>query len=160
MAGGSPRLDQATRVELAQPACFRSLWESNPHTTLLACSEDVGLPDGQFGNSEVGHMNLGAGRIVYQEITRIDRDIREGRFFDLAALKQALKATAPRKAGDKGGRIHLMGLVSDGGVHSIDRHYFALIDWLKHEGFCRGKRLLPCDNRWPRHLPHRRSPLR
>lgn len=122
-------------VELAQPACFRSLWESNPHTTLLACSEDVGLPDGQFGNSEVGHMNLGAGRIVYQEITRIDRDIREGRFFDLAALKQALKATAPRKAGDKGGRIHLMGLVSDGGVHSIDRHYFALIDWLKREGF-------------------------
>jgi 2,3-bisphosphoglycerate-independent phosphoglycerate mutase len=120
-------------VHLANPACFNSLWEKHPHSTLVASNEDVGLPNGQFGNSEVGHMNLGSGRVVYQDITRIDKDIREGRFFELPALKQALRAT--QRKGEKGGRIHLMGLVSDGGVHSVDRHYFALIDWLKREGF-------------------------
>jgi 2,3-bisphosphoglycerate-independent phosphoglycerate mutase len=120
-------------VHLANPACFNSLWEKHPHSMLVASNEDVGLPNGQFGNSEVGHMNLGSGRVVYQDITRIDKDIREGRFFELPALKQALRAT--QRKGEKGGRIHLMGLVSDGGVHSVDRHYFALIDWLKREGF-------------------------
>lgn len=119
-------------IELAQPPCFMSLWRNAPHTTLVAGDEDVGLPQGQFGNSEVGHMNLGAGRVVYQEITRIDRDIREGRFFQLEALKKALAAKT-RKA-----RIHLMGLVSDGGVHSMDRHYFALLDWLKQAGVSGG----------------------
>ncbi len=120
-------------VHLANPACFNALWDKCPHSTLIASNEDVGLPNGQFGNSEVGHMNLGAGRVVYQDITRIDKDIREGRFLELPALKAALKAT--QRKGEKGGRIHLMGLVSDGGVHSVDRHYFALIDWLKREGF-------------------------
>ncbi|NUO15443.1 MAG: 2,3-bisphosphoglycerate-independent phosphoglycerate mutase [Planctomycetaceae bacterium] len=119
-------------IELAQPPCFMGLWRNAPHTTLVAGDEDVGLPQGQFGNSEVGHMNLGAGRVVYQEITRIDRDIREGRFFQLEALKKALAAKT-RKA-----RIHLMGLVSDGGVHSMDRHYFALLDWLKQAGVSGG----------------------
>jgi 2,3-bisphosphoglycerate-independent phosphoglycerate mutase len=124
-------------VRLAEPACFNRLWAQGPATTLLAGDEDVGLPAGQFGNSEVGHMNLGAGRVVYQDITRIDRDIRSGAFFELAALKQALAATQPRDPhkDPRGGRIHLFGLVSDGGVHSSDRHYFALIDWLKLAGY-------------------------
>ena len=120
-------------VTLAKPACFNALWDTCPHSTLVASNEDVGLPNGQFGNSEVGHMNLGSGRVVYQDITRIDKDIREGRFFELPALKAALKAT--QRKGEKGGRIHLMGLLGDGGVHAVDRHYFALIDWLKREGF-------------------------
>jgi 2,3-bisphosphoglycerate-independent phosphoglycerate mutase len=120
-------------VHLAKPACFNALWDNCPHSTLSASNEDVGLPNGQFGNSEVGHMNLGSGRVVYQDITRIDKDIREGHFFELPALNAALKAT--QRKGEKGGRIHLMGLVSDGGVHSVDRHYFALIAWLKREGF-------------------------
>lgn len=120
-------------VHLANPTCFNALWERCPHSTLVASNEDVGLPNGQFGNSEVGHMNLGSGRVVYQDITRIDKDIREGRFFDLPALKHALAAT--QRKGEKGGRIHLVGLIGDGGVHAIDRHYFALIDWLKQEGF-------------------------
>lgn len=80
-------------------------------------------------------MNLGAGRVVYQDITRIDRDIRTGDFFRLPALKAALEATFPQNPHDKPGRVHLVGLVSDGGVHSMDRHYFALIDWLKAEGY-------------------------
>ncbi|MCC6573905.1 MAG: 2,3-bisphosphoglycerate-independent phosphoglycerate mutase [Planctomycetes bacterium] len=121
---------------LAKPACFNALMAQHPNSTLEASNEDVGLPDGQFGNSEVGHMNLGAGRVVYQDITRIDRDIRNGDFFKLPALKRVLDATQPQGPGTaKGGRIHFIGLVSDGGVHSIDRHYFALIDWLKREKF-------------------------
>lgn len=115
-------------VHLAKPETFNGLWQSQPHTTLQACGEEVGLPPPQFGNSEVGHLNLGAGRIVWQDITRIDKDIREGTFSANPALEHALFS-----AGDSG-CIHLMGLVSDGGVHSMDRHYFALIDWLKASG--------------------------
>ncbi len=120
-------------ISAASPAFFNSLWSNHPHTTLQACGEEVGLPVGQFGNSEVGHLNLGAGRVVFQDITRIDRDIREGRFARNPALRQALEAANP--ADPRGGRIHLIGLVSDGGVHSMDRHYFALIDWLKEANF-------------------------
>lgn len=120
-------------IATAEPAFFNSLWDSHPHTAIHACGEEVGLPADQFGNSEVGHLNLGAGRVVWQDITRIDRDVREGRFADNAALRHALQQADP--ADPRGGRIHLIGLVSDGGVHSMDRHYFALIDWLKDSGF-------------------------
>jgi 2,3-bisphosphoglycerate-independent phosphoglycerate mutase len=109
------------------------LRERGPRAALHACGEEVGLPAEQFGNSEVGHLNLGAGRIVWQDITRIDRDIRQGRFADNPALAYALQSAHPQDP--RGGRIHLMGLVSDGGVHSVDRHYFALIDWLAASGF-------------------------
>jgi 2,3-bisphosphoglycerate-independent phosphoglycerate mutase len=120
-------------ISTANPAFFNSLWAERPHTTLEACGDEVGLPAGQFGNSEVGHLNLGAGRVVWQDITRIDRDVREGTFAGNAALKKALQTANP--ADPRGGRIHLMGLVSDGGVHSMDRHYFALLDWLKAAEF-------------------------
>lgn len=120
-------------ISAAEPAFFNSLIASEPHTAIDASGEEVGLPPDQFGNSEVGHLNLGAGRIVWQEITRINKDIREGRFATNPALAKALEAANP--ADPRGGRIHLMGLVSDGGVHSSDVHYFALIDWLKAAGF-------------------------
>ncbi|MBK8206751.1 MAG: 2,3-bisphosphoglycerate-independent phosphoglycerate mutase [Planctomycetes bacterium] len=116
-------------VAAANPECFNALWQNHPHTTIAACGEEVGLPAEQFGNSEVGHLNLGAGRIVWQDITRIDKDIREGKFAANPALKHALDAVGTT------GAIHLIGLVSDGGVHSVDRHYFALLDWLKGADF-------------------------
>ena len=98
-------------------------------TQLQAGGEGVGLPEGQFGNSEVGHMNLGAGRVVWQELTRIDAAIRKGTFRDnpaMAALLAELKAS--------GGRLHLMGLVSDGGVHSHQNHLAALAQWAQAAG--------------------------
>ena len=98
-------------------------------TQLQAGGEGVGLPEGQFGNSEVGHMNLGAGRVVWQELTRIDAAIRKNTFREnpgMAALLAELKAS--------GGRLHLMGLVSDGGVHSHQNHLVALAQWAQAEG--------------------------
>jgi len=119
-------------ITTASPSFWAGL-QAGPHTTLEACGEEVGLPPDQFGNSEVGHLNLGAGRIVWQELTRINKDIREGRFAGNPALQDAIKAAGAH------GCIHLMGLVSDGGVHSSDIHYFALIDWLKAAGFDGGR---------------------
>ena len=99
------------------------------HTTIGASGLDVGLPDGQMGNSEVGHLNLGAGRVVYQELTQIDKDIREGEFFKKETLLWAMEgAKAP------GAALHLMGLVSDGGVHSHNTHLYALLKMAKGEG--------------------------
>lgn len=98
-------------------------------TQLNAGGEAVGLPEGQFGNSEVGHMNLGAGRVVWQELTRIDAAIRKGTFRENAAMGALL---AELKAG--GRRLHLMGLVSDGGVHSHQNHLVALAQWAQAEG--------------------------
>ena len=103
----------ANAITLAQAPTWNSWWESAPRTRLSASGEDVGLPDRLMGNSEVGHLNLGAGRIVNQPITRITKAIRGGDFFGIPAL---LAACAHVKA--TGGALHLMGLVSDGGVHS------------------------------------------
>lgn len=96
---------------------------------LVTCGEEVGLPPGQMGNSEVGHLNLGAGRIVYQDVTRISIAIREGRFFDLPELK-----TLAGYLKETGGALHLVGLVSDGGVHSHVEHLWALMDWAGQRG--------------------------
>ena len=98
-----------------------SLIENYPNATLLTSGEDVGLPDGQMGNSEVGHLNIGAGRIVYQELTRINKSIREGDFFKNEMLLKAFS-----EAKDSGKPIHFMGLVSKGGVHSSQKHLYAL----------------------------------
>jgi len=92
-----------------------------PHATLITCGEKVGLPDGQMGNSEVGHLNIGAGRIVYQELTRINKAIREGSFFEMPNLKKAFEL-----AKSSGKKLHFMGLVSNGGVHSSQEHLHAL----------------------------------
>ena len=89
----------------------------------------VGLPDGQMGNSEVGHMNMGAGRIVYQELTRITKEINDGDFFRNEALLAAMK-----NAKDNDSAIHFMGLLSDGGVHSHNTHLYALLEMAKREG--------------------------
>ncbi|MBE7491634.1 MAG: 2,3-bisphosphoglycerate-independent phosphoglycerate mutase [Planctomycetes bacterium] len=120
-------------VHLANPATFNRLWEAGPCATLKACGEEVGLPARLFGNSEVGHLNLGAGRIVWQDVSRIDKDIREGGFFRNPALLEAVRAARPEH--DDGGAIHLMGLVSDGGVHSSLDHLFAILELLKREKF-------------------------
>lgn len=101
-----------------------------PNSTLTACGEAVGLPEGQMGNSEVGHLNIGAGRIVYQSLTRISKSIRDKDFFENETLKGAIQHA---KANDK--KLHLYGLVSDGGVHSHIDHLFALLELAKKEEF-------------------------
>ncbi len=108
---------------------FNALWAAYPHTKIAASGEDVGLPDGQMGNSEVGHLNIGAGRIVYQELTRITKSIRDGDFFRNPAF---LGAVENCKAHDSA--LHLYGLCSDGGVHSHLHHLFALVELAKGAG--------------------------
>ncbi|MCL6637486.1 MAG: 2,3-bisphosphoglycerate-independent phosphoglycerate mutase [Alicyclobacillus sp.] len=109
-------------VAQARKPHFDALWEQYPHTTLQASEEAVGLPAGQFGNSEVGHTNIGAGRILYQDLTRINRDIDSGEFFAHPVLCNAMAHV--RKHGTT---LHLAGLVSEGGVHSHLRHLLALL---------------------------------
>ncbi len=108
------------------------LWTTNPRATLRCSGEDVGLPDGQMGNSEVGHLNLGAGFVVYQWLTRIDRAVADG---TLAANPTLLAAIAHAKQHD--GALHLLGLVSDGGVHSHVRHLEALLRLARDQGLDR-----------------------
>ena len=103
-----------------------------PHTLLTCSGEAVGLPDGQMGNSEVGHLNIGAGRVVYQELTRISKDIREGIFDNNPELVAAMQYA---KNNDKA--LHLMGLVSDGGVHSHNTHLYALLKMAEKFGLSR-----------------------
>ena len=109
-------------VELADTPVFDGLWETHPHTTLTTHGPAVGLPEGQMGNSEVGHLNLGAGAVVKQDLMRIDEAIADGSFFENEALRSA--CAVARDAG----RLHLLGLVSDGGVHSSMEHLRALIE--------------------------------
>ena len=110
-------------------ACFNTLKNAYPYTTLQASGMDVGLPDGQMGNSEVGHLNIGAGRIVYQELTRITKSITDGDFFTNPEFKKAIDNC---KANDSA--LHLMGLCSDGGVHSHLKHLYALVELAKRNG--------------------------
>lgn len=112
-------------VEKANTPFIDSLFETCPNSTLSASGENVGLPDGQFGNSEVGHLNIGAGRIVWQELSRINKAIKDGSFFENEEL---LKAVEKAKTC---GKIHVMGLFSDGGVHSHNEHLFALLRLFK-----------------------------
>lgn len=108
-------------VDKARKPFINSLLDQYPHSRLSAGGSDVGLPEGQFGNSEVGHLNIGAGRIVPQELTRINNSIQDGTFFENDALSSAIDQAQKR------GRIHLMGLFSDGGVHSQLTHLYALL---------------------------------
>jgi 2,3-bisphosphoglycerate-independent phosphoglycerate mutase len=111
-------------VELADTPVFDDLWERYPHTQLTACGTAVGLPEGQMGNSEVGHLNLGAGAVIKQDLTRIDEAVEEGTLTLNEALIDAMR----------GSRVHLIGLVSDGGVHSSLRHLEALINLAAEQG--------------------------
>ncbi|MBT8399346.1 MAG: 2,3-bisphosphoglycerate-independent phosphoglycerate mutase [Rhodothermia bacterium] len=116
-------------IEAARKPFLDRLFQSYPHSTLEASGLAVGLPEGQMGNSEVGHMNLGAGRVVYQDITRIDRAIEEGDFFENEVLGKAVSRVA---ASDY--KLHLIGLFSDGGVHSHLDHLFALLELAARNG--------------------------
>jgi 2,3-bisphosphoglycerate-independent phosphoglycerate mutase len=108
---------------------WRRLLRDYPHTLVETHGRHVGLPDGQMGNSEVGHMNIGAGRVVYQDLTRIDASIADGSFYDNAALVGACDA-----AKKNGGTLHVLGLLSPGGVHSLESHLFAMIDLAARRG--------------------------
>lgn len=108
---------------------FKKLWENYPHTYIQASGLDVGLPAGQMGNSEVGHLNIGAGRIVYQELTRITKSIDDGDFFRNPAFLKAIDNCKQKKT-----TLHLMGLCSDGGVHSHLEHLYALVRMAKEQG--------------------------
>ena len=120
---------EANAVALANTPFFDRLWKEFPRTLIHASEERVGLPAGQMGNSEVGHLNLGAGRIVYQDLVRISKAIRTGEFFRNPVLGKAMDAARDRKRA-----LHLVGLLSDGGVHSLDAHLFALLAMAKERG--------------------------
>lgn len=115
-------------VAQARKPNYDKYWNTYPHTILQACGEAVGLPEGQMGNSEVGHLNIGAGRVVYQDLTRVNKEIREGAFFDNEVMIEAM-----RYAKTEGKKLHLYGLLSDGGVHSHIDHLFALLHLAQRE---------------------------
>jgi 2,3-bisphosphoglycerate-independent phosphoglycerate mutase len=116
-------------VSLAATPVFDELWRAYPHTRLVASGEAVGLPAGQMGNSEVGHLTLGSGRVLDQDFQRVNRAIKDGSFFENEALVSAF-----RRARERGGHVHLLGLVSYGGVHSHIDHLRALLELARREG--------------------------
>ena len=119
-------------IAQADPQVFKALTRNYPHTLLEASALEVGLPRGQMGNSEVGHLNMGSGRTVYQEITRISQEIADGKFFENRELIKAMQYAV-----NNNGALHLMGLVSDGGVHSHLEHIIALLQMAKGQGLTR-----------------------
>ena len=125
---GLGQVKSSDAIQNARTPFVNSLYSKYPNTTLITCGEVVGLPDGQMGNSEVGHLNLGAGRIVYQELQRINVAIRSGEFAANKALLDSI-----RYAKEKNKTLHLIGLVSDGGVHSHIEHLKALTRLCKQE---------------------------
>ena len=125
--GINPRKD-GNAIAHASMRNLDALLRNYPNSRLSMSGADVGLPEGQMGNSEVGHMILGAGRIVYQDLTLIHKDIDEGSFYKNPVLLDAL-----RKTKERSGRLHLMGLLGDGGVHSHQRHLEALIEMARRE---------------------------
>ncbi len=127
--GWVPDETYGNAIAAAKKPNLDKLFAACPYTTIGASGMDVGLPDGQMGNSEVGHTNIGAGRIVYQELTRITKSIQDGDFFENEALKSAMLA-----AKDSGKALHLMGLLSDGGVHSHNGHLYGLLEMAKRLG--------------------------
>jgi 2,3-bisphosphoglycerate-independent phosphoglycerate mutase len=126
--GERPEKD-ANAVRLARTPHFDALYKKYPWTLIGASGNDVGLPDGQMGNSEVGHLNLGAGRIVYMDVVRIDKAIADGAFFDNAALSQTIDAVKKT-----GGTLHLMGLASPGNIHASLEHAYAVCEMAKRRG--------------------------
>ena len=130
--GWVPQETYGNAIAAAKTPYFDKLFASCPFTTIGASGMNVGLPDGQMGNSEVGHTNIGAGRIVYQELTRITKSIADGDFFENEALVSAM-----RSAKENGKALHLMGLLSDGGVHSHNGHLYGLLEMAKRMGLTR-----------------------
>src|SRR5215470_11308767 len=126
--GYSPKTE-ANAIALARKPTYDRLLREYPNTLIHTSGPFVGLPEGQMGNSEVGHLNIGAGRIVHMDITRIDQMIQNGEFFRHPVLLEAMKHA---RTGDR--RLHLFGLVSDGGVHSQITHLYALLKMAKQQG--------------------------
>ena len=126
---GNNPLDYGNAIHAAKTPNLDKLFETCPHTLIGASGMDVGLPDGQMGNSEVGHTNIGAGRVVYQELTRITKSISDGDFFQNEALCGAVE-----NCKKNGSALHLMGLLSDGGVHSHNKHLYGLLELAKRAG--------------------------
>ncbi|WP_207511834.1 2,3-bisphosphoglycerate-independent phosphoglycerate mutase [Longitalea luteola] len=126
---GLGKVKSSDAIQNANTPFVSSLYAKYPNTTLTTCGELVGLPDGQMGNSEVGHLNLGAGRIVYQELQRINVAVRDGSFFKNEVLLNAIRYSKDNKK-----PLHLIGLVSDGGVHSHTNHLKALVTLCAKEG--------------------------
>lgn len=130
----------------AKTPVMDALWAKRPHTLIDASGLEVGLPDRQMGNSEVGHVNLGAGRIVYQDLTRLDVEIKERTFFANPVLCGAVdKAVAAGKA------VHIMGLLSAGGVHSHEDHIMAMVELAAE----RGAEKSTCTRSWMAAIRHR-----
>lgn len=121
--------DRSDAIATTQPKNMTDLKNSYPNAQLLTCGEDVGLPAGQMGNSEVGHLNIGAGRVVYQDLVRINMEIRDGKIESNPVLTKAFAY-----AREKGVAVHFIGLVSDGGVHSMDTHLYKLCDMTRDYG--------------------------
>ena len=124
--------EKGNAIKMAKTPNLDKLFENYPHTELSASGMAVGLPEGQMGNSEVGHTNIGAGRIVYQELTRITKSIQDGDFFENEALLGAVENAKKNKTA-----LHIMGLVSDGGVHSHNSHIYAAVELAKRAGLDR-----------------------
>jgi 2,3-bisphosphoglycerate-independent phosphoglycerate mutase len=126
---GLGQVPTSDAIQQANVPFVSGLYGKYPHSKLVTCGEAVGLPDGQMGNSEVGHLNIGAGRIVYQELQRIHVAIRDGSFFQNPVLLHAIQT-----AKSQGKKLHLLGLVSDGGVHAHINHLQALLDLCQQQG--------------------------
>ena len=123
--GYSPK-KEGNAIALANTPFWDYIFSTYPRALLKASGEAVGLPEGQMGNSEVGHMNIGSGRIVWQDIVRISKSIKNGEFFENPVIRKAFDI-----AKEKGKKLHLVGLLSDGGVHSHIEHLFALLEMAK-----------------------------
>lgn len=126
---GFGKHDNGNAIDAANTPNLDRLFQNNPLTQIGASGLNVGLPDGQMGNSEVGHTNIGAGRVVYQELTRITKAVQDGVFFENEALLHAVN-----NAKEKGTALHVMGLLSDGGVHSHNSHLYAILELAKKHG--------------------------
>ncbi|MDZ4100031.1 MAG: 2,3-bisphosphoglycerate-independent phosphoglycerate mutase, partial [Methylophilaceae bacterium] len=116
-------------IAQAKKPNWDKLWATHPHTLINASEHYVGLPDGQMGNSEVGHLNIGAGRVVYQDFERINQSIKAGEFFNIPSLVNAIDTL---KATNKA--LHIFGLLSDGGVHSHEDHIHAMVEMAVKRG--------------------------
>ena len=127
--GDNPRFD-GNGVKLANIPNIRKIWEEYPTTKIAASELAVGLPEGQMGNSEVGHTNIGAGRIIYQELTRITKSIQDGDFFSNEELVNAINNCKENNT-----KLHILGLLSDGGVHSHQEHLYGLLELAKRMNF-------------------------
>ena len=126
---GHSETSQSNAIKEANSPTWDRLWSSYPHTLVQTSGMAVGLPEGQMGNSEVGHMNLGAGRIVYQNFTKVSKAIEDGDFFENQVIADAIDSAVA-----KNGAVHIMGLASPGGVHSHEDHLIAAIEMAAQRG--------------------------